>query len=114
VDNCRADRDGLVRWRIQRGIAMLTLEEFCATRTKVNDLGTYLGIGQDDSAQRSDYTYAEDCYLIICGQGRRPNYYRGIGPNERTSVDCPSGKNGFTGSGIWADLRARGMGHECD
>ncbi len=66
---------------------MLTLEEFRATRAKVNDLSSYFGIPNDDSAQRPGYTYAEDCYLIICGHGRQPRYYLGIGPKEWTSPD---------------------------
>ncbi|MBA8904115.1 hypothetical protein [Phyllobacterium sp. P30BS-XVII] len=66
---------------------MLTLDEFRATRQYIKDLAPYFGIASEDGTERPGYTYAEDCYLIICGQGRRPYYYLGIGPNEWTSPD---------------------------
>jgi hypothetical protein len=65
---------------------MLTLEEFCATRKRVNDLAPYFGIA-DESTPLAGYVYAEDCYLVILGGCRTERYYLRIADKEWTTGD---------------------------
>lgn len=65
---------------------MLTLEEFRATRKRINDLAPYLGI-DDESAPKAGYSYAQDCHLVILGGGRTERYYLGIAGKEWTTND---------------------------